>query len=70
MAIFIFEVAYKKDDDDLAIQGIEVLVLSAYTLTSKHITKKYDFNFKNYSLVASYFFAIYPISSIKSSIFL
>ena len=61
MAIFIFEVAYKKDDDDLAIQGIEVLVLSAYTLTSQHITKKYDFNFKNYSLVASYFFAIYFI---------
>ena len=61
MAIFIFEVAYKKDDDDLAIQGIEVLVLSAYTLTSQHITKKYNFNFKNYSLVASYFFAIYFI---------
>ena len=61
MAIFIFEVAYKKDDDDLAIQGIEVLVLSAYTLTSQHITKKYNFNFKNYSLVASYIFAIYFI---------
>ena len=61
MAIVIFEIAYKKDDDDLVIQGIEVLVLSAYTLTSQHITKKYNFNFKNYSLVASYFFAIYFI---------
>ena len=61
MAIFIFEVAYRKDNDDLAIQGIEVLVLSAYTLTSQHITKKYNFNFKNYSLVASYIFAIYFI---------
>ena len=61
IAIVIFEIAYRKDDDDLAIQGIEVLVLSAYTLTSQHITKKYNFNFKNYSLVASYFFAIYFI---------
>lgn len=61
MAIVIFEIAYRKDDDDLAIQGIEVLVLSAYTLTSQHITKKYNFDFKNYSLVASYIFAIYFI---------
>ena len=61
IAIVIFEIAYRKDDDDLAIQGIEVLVLSAYTLTSQHITKKYNFNFKNYSLVASYIFAIYFI---------
>lgn len=61
MAIFIFERAYKKDDDNLAIQGIEILVLSAYTLTSKHITNKFNFEFKSYSLVASYIFAIYFI---------
>ena len=60
-AICIFEVAYRKDNDDLAIQGIEVLILSAYTLTSQHITKKYNFDFKTYSLVASYIFAIYFI---------
>lgn len=59
ITIFIFELAYKKDDDDLAIQGIEVLVLSTYTLTSLYITKKFRFEFKNYSLVASYIFAIY-----------
>ena len=59
--ICIFEVAYRKDNDDLAIQGIEVLILSAYTLTSQHITKKYNFDFKTYSLVASYIFAIYFI---------
>lgn len=61
IAIGVFEMAYKKDDDDLAIQGIEILVLSAYTLTSQHITKKYNFDFKTYSLVASYIFAIYFI---------
>ncbi len=61
MAIYIFERAYKKDDDNLAIQGIEILVLSAYTLTSRHITNKFNFEFRTYSLVASYIFAIYFI---------
>ena len=61
ISIYIFEKAYKKDDDKLAIQGIEILILSAYTLTSRHITNKFNFNFKNYSLVASYIFAIYFI---------
>lgn len=61
ISISIFEWAYRKDDDDLAIQGIEILILSAYTLTSQHITKKFDFPLKNYLLVASYIFAIYFI---------
>lgn len=61
IAIYIFEKAYKKDDDDLALQGIEILVLSAYTLTTEHITNKFNFEFKSYSLVASYMFAIYFI---------
>lgn len=59
IAIFMFEIAYKKDDDNLAIQGIEILVLSAYTLTSRHITNKFHFDFRTYSIVASYIFAIY-----------
>lgn len=61
ISIFIFEWAYRKDNDDMAIQGIEILILSAYTLTSQHITKKFDFPLKNYLLVASYIFAIYFI---------
>ena len=61
ISIYIIEKAYKKDDGNLAIQGIEVLVLSTYTLTSEHITNKFDFDFKKYSLVASYIFAIYFI---------
>lgn len=61
ISIYIFEKAYKKDDGNLAIQGIEILVLSTYTLTSRHITNKFNFEFKNYSLVASYIFAIYFI---------
>ena len=61
IAIYIFERAYKKDDDNLAIQGIEILVLSAYTLTSEHITNKYKFDFRTYSSVAAYIFSIYFI---------
>lgn len=61
ISIYIIEKAYKKDDGNLAIQGIEILVLATYTLTSRHITNKFDFEFKTYSLVASYIFAIYFI---------
>lgn len=61
IAIYIFEKAYKKDDDKLAVQGIEILILATYTLTTKHITDKFNFNFKNYSLVAAYLYAIYFI---------
>ena len=61
IAIFIFERAYKKDNDELAIQGIEILILSAYTLTTEHITSKYNIDFKVYSVVASFVFAIYFI---------
>ena len=61
IAIYIFERAYKKDDGKLAIQGIEILILAIYTLTTDHITNKFRFNFKSYSLVASYMYAIYFI---------
>ena len=61
ISIYIFERAYKKDNDNLAIQGIEILILATYTLTTDHITEKFKFNFKSYSLVAAYIFAIYFI---------
>lgn len=59
IAIYLFEKAYKKDNDKKALEGIEILVLSAYTLTATHITNKFKFEFKSYSLAASYIFAIY-----------
>lgn len=61
ISIYIFEKAYKKDDGNLAIQGIEVLLLATYTLTTEHIINKFKFNFKSYSLVASYLLATYFI---------
>ena len=59
ISIYLFEKAYKKDDEKLAIQGIEVLILSGYTLTTMHITNKFKFDFKTYSLVAAYIYSIY-----------
>lgn len=59
IAIYLFEKSYKQDDGEMAINGIEVLILSAYTLTTDHITNKFGFNFKIYSLVASYLYSIY-----------
>ena len=59
IGIYIIEKSYKKDDGNLAIQGIEILILATYTLTTEHITNKFDFNFKSYSLVASYLYAAY-----------
>lgn len=59
IGIYIIERAYKKDDGTLAIQGIEILILATYTLTTEHIINKFDFNFKSYSLVASYLYAAY-----------
>lgn len=61
VSIFIFEKAYKKDDSKLTVQGIEILVFATYTLISQHITTKFNFEFKNYSVSASYIFAIYFI---------
>ena len=61
ISIYIFEKAYKKDDGKLAILGIEILILSGYTLTTMHITNKFNFDFKNYSLVAAYIYSIYFI---------
>ncbi|MBQ2937921.1 MAG: hypothetical protein IJE05_03455 [Clostridia bacterium] len=61
IAIYMFERAYKKEDGKLAIQGIEILILSMYTLTTEHITNRFNLNFKTYTLVASNIFAIYFI---------
>ena len=61
ITIFIFEISYKKDDTKLAIEGIELLVLSFITLTIDHVITKYHFELKPYALVISYVYAIYFI---------
>lgn len=53
LTITIFEIAYRKDDEILAINGIETLVLTIHTLLINHILIKFDFNFEVYTLISS-----------------
>ena len=61
VAIYLFERAYKEDKEETALDGIEILVFSAYILTIKHITQKYGLNYKFYVMLVSYVFDIYFI---------
>ena len=59
LAIYFFEKAYKKDNGKMAIEGIEILILSSGILTTQYITNRFNFNIKSYALSESYIFAIY-----------
>lgn len=61
IAIFIFEIAYKKDNGILSIYGIETLILASYTLSIMHVVTICNFYFKYYILASSYIFAIYYV---------
>lgn len=61
IAIIIFEKAYKKDSDNLALHGVEILILACHTLSINHVTNIFKFDFKYYILSSSYFFAIYYV---------
>ena len=61
ISILIFEIAYNKDSGKLAINGIEVLVLSFHTLTIYYIVNRFNILFETYILFSTYIFAIYYI---------
>ena len=54
-----FEKAYKEDNGKMAVDGIEILILSTSILTIDYIINRFNFMFKSYSLSISYVFAIY-----------
>lgn len=66
LGIIIIEVAYKKDDGNTSIYGIEFLALATFTLLIKHMPKLIGCGMQTYVLVGSYLFAIYYM--LKSSI--
>lgn len=51
--ITIFEIAYKKDDDIIAINGLETLVITIHSLLINHIISKSGFSFENYTLISA-----------------
>ena len=61
LGIGILEIAYNKDSGKIAINGIEILVLSVYTLTIWHVLSKIKITFETYIVLSSYIFAIYYI---------
>lgn len=61
IAIIIFEKAYKENSDELALFGVEILVLACHTLSIIHVLTIFNFEFKYYILTSSYVFAIYYV---------
>ena len=61
LSIAIFEIAYHKDSGEIAINGIEILVLSLNTLLSWNIIYKYNISVKTYIIYSCLVFIIYYI---------
>ena len=59
LSIIVIEIAYKKDNGKIAINGIELLVLAGYTLSIAHVVEAQKLEFANYILISSYIFSIY-----------
>lgn len=59
LSIYLFEKAYKKDEGNLVLSGIEFLILSTYMLTIEHNIRKFDIEFKKYLLIGLFTFSIY-----------
>ena len=59
ISIFIFEIAYKKDNDEISLNGIEFLVLSIFSLLIQYIPKLLKIDENTYMLAGTYIFLIY-----------
>ncbi len=61
ISILILEIAYKKDNGMLAINGIEALIIAFHSLFISHVVELSNYNFEAYIVTSSYFFAIYYV---------
>ena len=61
IGIVILEIAYKKDNGNIAITGIEFLIISLHSLSIMHMITLFKYDFRLYLLVSSYIFAIYYV---------
>ena len=61
IGIYFFERAYKKDSGNIAITGIEFLVLSLHSLSIMHVITMFRYDFRYYLLTSSYIFSIYYV---------
>jgi len=61
VSIFLFEIAYRKDDGKLAIYGLESLAVAIFTLFLPYIIFELNADNKKYYLMASIYIAVYYI---------
>lgn len=59
--IALLEIAYKKDNDSIAVTAIEVLILSLHSLSIMHVISLLKYDFRIYLLTSSYVFSIYYV---------
>ncbi len=59
ISIYLFEIAYKKNNGTLAIYGIETLLISIITLFFPYIIFELDEFYKKYYMIISVYIAIY-----------
>ena len=61
LGILALEKAYKKDSGEVAITGIELLVLSIHSLSIMHMITLLKYDFKSYMLISSWIVVIYYV---------
>ena len=61
LGIIFLEQAYRKDEGYRAVNGIEMIVLSAHTLSSMYVITKYQYDFFAYMATSSCIVAVYYV---------
>ena len=61
VGMLLLERAYQKDDESIALTGIEFLVLSLHSLSIMHVITLFQYDFRFYLLTSSYLIAIYYV---------
>lgn len=61
LGILALEKAYQKDSGEVAVTGMELLVLSIHSLSILHVITMFQYNFQYYLLTSSYVIAIYYV---------
>lgn len=61
LGILALEKAYKEENGEIAITGVELFVLSFHSLSIMHMISLFQYDFRLYLLVSSYVIAIYYV---------
>ena len=54
-----FELAYKKDSERIALNGLELMVLAAHAMSIMHVITRYDFSLIAYLTTSQFIMATY-----------